>query len=286
MDSKIIEITANALKINQSRIKVKERFLGGMSNYTYHLIIDEQDYVARIIGDKGEAFVNFKTEKVHLELAQKLGVTAKTLFLDLDTGFKVAEYLPGLVLSKEITNHDYQTVATTLKKLHYSDMVANDYGLIERLNSYQALLSNDRSEQFLKLKQEWLMMYHQTYIKHPKVFTHGDAQRSNIVINQKQAYLLDFEFAGQNDPYYDIASFGNIDFLDSIKLLEVYLGEVPSEEQLNRLRFYRMYQALQWHLVATYKAEIGLSEKLKIDFAFFASKYLSFAQTLFNLIKE
>jgi hypothetical protein len=39
-----------------------------------------------------------------------------------------------------------------------------------------------------------------------------------------------------------------------------------------------MYQVLQWHVVASFKDLIGLSEKVKIDFKFYANKYLNDAK--------
>ena len=49
-------------------------------------------------------------------------------------------------------------------------------------------------------------------------------------------------------------------------------------------RFYRMFQALQWHQVATRKQMVGLSVVLHFDFEALAKKYLLLAETLYNEI--
>jgi thiamine kinase-like enzyme len=128
-------------------------------------------------------------------------------------------------------------------------------------------------------------MYEKEHAHQPKVFCHGDAQRSNIVIG-KRLYLLDWEYAGWNEWTYDIASFGNVQFSDALLLLDVYLGRPATKEEADSVRFYRMYQALQWHQVALRKHMIGLSDVLHFDFNMLSAKYSNLAQTLYQEITK
>lgn len=106
-----------------------------------------------------------------------------------------------------------------------------------------------------------------------------------MVLANNQLYLLDWEYAALNDPYYDIASFGNVKFYDALMLLEAYLERKPTKSEADHVRFYRMYQALQWHQVALNKEAIGLSEELHFDFKLLAEKYLNLAHTLYLEMK-
>jgi thiamine kinase-like enzyme len=175
-------------------------------------------------------------------------------------------------------------VAQTLKKLHHSDiMPESDYGLIERLNLFETY-TDIRSDLYLDLKEKWVNIYLNERLHMPKVFCHNDAQRSNIVIAKDQIYLLDWEFAGLNEFYYDIASFGNVKFEDALELLDVYLEKKATKKEQDMVRFYRMFQALQWHQVALRKEMVGLSEVLHFDFKALSIKYLNLAETLYNEI--
>jgi hypothetical protein len=62
----------------------------------------------------------------------------------------------------------------------------------------------------------------------------------------------------------------------------VYLGKEPSTDEIKRLTLWRTFQALQWHNVAWYKDDIGLSQELQVDFANVAQKYLTLAQSLLS----
>lgn len=281
IEDRILKVVLENFKVKNDEVKIDHRLKGGMSNYTYLVYVKNEPFVVRIIGDKGEVLVNPKHEKDHLMLVKDLTITSETVFLDEKSGAKISKYIEGEVLSSDITETDYENVASTLKKVHESKLVGHDYELKDRLRRYEKLLVNRVSQRYYTLKLTWLKLYDEIYEKEDKVFCHGDAQRSNLIRTNDGIQLLDFEFSGMNDPYYDIASFGNISFNDSLKLLDYYLGRKATKEEQNKLKFYRMFQVLQWHIVATYKHEVGLSEKLQLDFSMIAEKYLGLAEQFY-----
>ncbi len=285
IEQRIINVVTEAFSCREDDVKIEMRFAGGMSNYTYLVHVKNHPYVVRILGDGGEVLVNPQSEKKHLNNVKSLNITSDVVFFNAKNGVKISEYIDGVPLSAEITDIDFKEVAKSLRRLHQAKLPGEDYDLKGRLRRYEKLLKNIPGEEYYALKMQWLLLYDTYYINYPKVLCHGDAQRSNLVKNNDQIFLLDWEFAGLNDPYYDIASFGNIDFKDAEKLLSFYLEREPNKEELKHLRFYRMFQVLQWHIVASYKHEIDLSSKLNLDFGKIAQKYLNLANSLFEQIK-
>lgn len=281
----IQERAAKAFNVSEEQVIVKNRFLGGMSHLTYHIEIDQKDYTFRVIGKDGNLFVDRAIEYQNLKTIEALGICNQTVYFDIKSGEKAATYVEGTPLS-QLEFHPYLSdVVRVLKKLHHSNLKpASDYGLIERLNLYESY-TDIKSDKYLDLKSKWIEIY-QNERKHlPKVFCHNDAQRSNIVIGKDQVYLLDWEYAGYNEFYYDIASFGNVQFEDALELLDCYLERKASVIEQNAVRFYRMFQALQWHQVALRKEIIGLSPVLHFDFKMLAEKYLNLADRLYHEIK-
>lgn len=275
---------ALAFKVKEEEVVVKYRLLGGMSHLTYVIEINNTLYTYRVIGKDGNLFVGRETEFENLKRIEELNINNETVYFDVKTGEKAAKFVEGTVLST-IDYHPYLIdVADTLKKLHHSDISPeSDYGLIERLNLYETY-TNNRSELYLDLKEKWMNIYLNERLHMPKVFCHNDAQRSNIVIAKDQIYLLDWEYAGLNEFYYDIASFGNVKFEDALELLDVYLEKKATKKEQDMVRFYRMFQALQWHQVALRKEMVGLSEVLHFDFKALSIKYLNLAETLYKEI--
>lgn len=284
IEQMIKERAAKAFQVSVDDVNIIQRLLGGMSHLTYHIEIQGEHYTFRIIGKDGNLFVDRKIEKENLDRIKPLNLNNETVYFDIETGEKAAKFVQGEVLTQLDFKEHLEEVSNALKILHQSSIEpASDYRLIDRLTRYESF-TELRSERYLDLKNKWINIYHNERKHLPKVFCHGDAQRSNIVIG-KRLYLLDWEYAGWNEFYYDIASFGNVNFDDALMLLDVYLGRKATREEMNAVRFYRMYQALQWHQVALRKEMIGLSEVLHFDFKMLAEKYLNLAETLYNAIK-
>jgi thiamine kinase-like enzyme len=256
-----------------------------MSHLTYHIQIQGIDYTFRVIGKDGNLFVDRNIEKKNLDIIRPLGLNNETVYFDTETGEKAAKYVEGTVLTQLDYKPYLPMVSNALKTLHHSSLKpASDYGLIDRLNLYETF-TNIKSPLYLELKEAWMTLYHEEHQDKPKVFCHNDAQRSNMVVSGDRLYLLDWEYAGLNEFYYDIASFGNVDFNDALALLDVYLGRKATKNEQDSVRFYRMFQALQWHQVALRKDMIGLSEVLHFDFKMLSEKYLNLAHTLYQQIK-
>ncbi len=280
----IKEHAAKAFSVNVDDVVIVNRFLGGMSHLTYHIQVKGKNYTFRVIGTDGNLFVDRKTEHENIKRIASLGINNETVFFDEVSGDKAAKYVEGTVLTEVDYKPHLNEIAAVLKKLHHSGIEpASDYGHIERLALYESF-TYENNPMYDDLKAKWIDIF-ETRKDKPRVFCHGDAQRSNMVLAKDQLYLLDWEYSGLNEIYYDIASFGNVQFSDALDLLDAYLGRKATKEEQDAVKFYRMFQALQWHQVATRKDMTGLSEIVHFDFKMLAEKYLNLAKTLYNEIK-
>ncbi|MBU1094199.1 MAG: phosphotransferase family protein [Firmicutes bacterium] len=247
--------------------------------------VNQIEYTYRIIGTEGNLFVDRKAEYENLKAVEFLNINNETVYFDQISGDKVAKYIEGVILSSLDYKLYLEDVSETLKKLHFSGIKPyNDYGLIQRLDLYESY-TQVKSLLYQELKEQWVQIYKIDHEHMPKVLCHNDAQRSNMIVAKDHLYLLDWEYAGANEFYYDIASFGNIRFEDALELLDIYLDRKATRDEQNNVRFYRMYQALQWHQVALRKEMIGLSPILNIDFKSYAVKFLDLANQLYHEIK-
>ena len=275
---------AIALDLKEEDIHIIERLKGGVSHYTYHIEALGRHYSYRKIGEGGNLFVDRKTEFKTIQLIDELNLNSKVIHFDLETGEKLQEYVPGDVLTTLDYHKHLDQVVNALKTLHqFKTTQASDYGLVNRLSLYESY-TNQRTVKYQELKAFWIDLYVSKYEQNEKVLCHNDAQRSNMVVGDR-LYLLDWEYAGYNEFYYDIASFGNVDFNDALELLDAYLGRKATLEEQNHVRFYRMFQTLQWHQVALYKHQIGLGEKIGVDFMGLAIKYLNIAESFLTYLK-
>jgi thiamine kinase-like enzyme len=85
----------------------------------------------------------------------------------------------------------------------------------------------------------------------PKVPCHNDPAPENLVYTGERAYILDWEFAGNNDPYWDIADlFVETGFTEEQDrhFLTVYLGRTPTDADYGRVVCYKALAFLLWTL--------------------------------------
>ncbi len=284
-------VMSEHLSLRPEEIQIVDRLKGGMSNSNYVVKADHKYYTFRIPGKNAHVFVDRTIEEHIIELIRPLEIDGNLLLkLDRTTGYKISRYVAGTPLMIADPAAEYDRAAELLHTLHHSGLVAeNDYAPFIRLAYYEDLVRReglthqdsyfDIRDRFFRFKN-WLLDW-------PTVLCHNDAQPSNfIAIPEGKLLLLDWEFGGNNDPIYDIACYGNNDFQYAIGLLPVYLRREPRKEEWLRLYLWRTFQCLQWHNVALYKAAIGLSEELHLDFRLIAQAYIDKANKLFDEAKK
>ena len=281
------EIQNLIIKILGEGSSIDSPILGGMMNMSY-LIKDKngKKYILYIPTEQANEMVDRKLEKEHQRIVYELGITSKNVYFDVDTGIKMNEYIEGNSINN-IADFDYDKLAELFKKLHSSIMLSReDYAPFNRfINIYEkeALSFNNEPSSLYKELREFLFSKREFLESQPLVLCHNDAQRSNIVKTPEgKYYFIDFEFVGNNDPIYDISSFGNGAVSEGRKLLEKYYDNNPTDEQIKRYYLWRIYISLQWYNVAITKHYRGEGEKHGFNFLDVANHFLNNAKDAYD----
>ncbi len=279
-------INQKANEIFNTEITIIKRLMGGRSNYMYLIEANSKKYTFRVPGKNSEVFANRDIENENINIVDHLNINNKTIYFDKD-GYKISEYVEGTSLSTLNVDEHLQNVSTLLKKVHNSNIKAcNDYNPLKRLEIYENLNKGNEIQKYFTVKEEFLK-YWEFLNNHKKVLCHGDSQTDNIILDfNNKLYLLDWEFCGNNDLFYDLACFGDKDFNDALKLLKVYFNNNETNEHYKRLYLWRTFQCLQWHNVALYKDSIGLSKELEVPFLEIAIEYITKANNYLQQSKK
>jgi len=262
--------------------KIVMRLEGGMSNYTYVVECQGKKYTYRVPGKFADRFVDRDEEWANIQEVDRLGLNNVTTYVEIRSGEKLAEYVEGTIMSTtDVVSYNEMSVKA-LKQIHNSNLKFKDYNAFGRLDTYQNYcieMGFTHPQEYLDLRNK-LEELRKQYVSVPMVPCHCDYQPTNLVISGDKLYVLDWEFAGMNDPFYDIACYGNAGFDKALSLLEAYVGHKPTEEELKRLYFHRAFQCLQWYNVAIFKDKVGLSKDLNMDFNAVALMFLGMAKDL------
>ena len=283
-EKEILELINKILGENST---IVEPILGGMMNVSY-LVKDGKGkkYILYISTEQANEMVDRPLEKEHQEIVASLGITSKNVYFDTEKGIKINEYIEGSSLDK-VDEFDYEKVATLLKKLHRSIIISRvDYAPFRRFEE-------DYEKEALSFQKEVSPLYSEIrnflferryYLEsQEKVLCHNDAQRSNIIKTpEDDYYLIDFEFVGNNDPIYDIATFGNALVSEGRKLLDAYCFGEASYDKVKRYYLWRMFISLQWYNVAITKHYRGEGKAHNFNFLDVASHFLKNAKDAYD----
>ena len=266
---------------------IQAPLVGGMMNISF-IILDKatkKRYVLYIPTEQANEMVNRPLEKEHLSIASSLGITSKNIYFDTSTVINMNEYIEVSSIDK-VDSFDYDKIAEIFRIFHSSSTLSKlDYNPFDRfVNQYEkeALSFQDEPNPKYVSLREFLFRYKEYLESQKKVLSHNDAQRSNIVKGEDDKYyLIDFEFVGNNDEIYDIATFGNGLVSEGRELLNHYFSKVTDGE-ISRYYLWRIYISLQWYNVAIVKHFRGEGKAHGFDFMKVAEHFLNNATDAYN----
>lgn len=262
--------------------------VGGMMNESSIVSSNRKKYVLYVSTEQANEMVNRDLEKDNQSLVYSLGITSKNVYFDTEKGIKINEFIEGSSLDK-ISDYDLEKVAKLLHVLHGSSKLSReDYQPFKRFIVYENEANSFIKEQdkyYLELRK--IIFDNKSYLESQKmVLCHNDAQKSNIVKSDKNEYfLIDFEFMGNNDPIYDIATFGNGTVEEGYALLNEYAPN-PSIDLKKRYYLWRIFISLQWYNVALVKHYRGEGKIHNFNFLSVAEFFLNNAKTAKNYLSK
>ena len=286
MENEILEIVNSIFK---GEGKIIEPLVGGMMNKSFIVEYYNDKYVLYVSTEQANEMVDRQLEKDNQKLIIDLGLTSKNFYFDVDKGIKVNEYIEGLSLDKA-ESYDSKEVAKLLKTMHESDKLSRqNYEPFKRFTAYEeeAKSFGDNFEANYPVLRKEIFDNREFLESQKLVLCHNDAQKSNIVKSlEGKYYLIDFEFMGNNDAIYDIATFGNGKVSEGYELLVDYYDGNPTADQKRRYFLWRIFVSLQWHNVAIVKHFRGEGKVHGFDFLKVAEFFFANAMDAYKGLKE
>lgn len=258
-----------ALDLAYDEIQSIEPF-GGMTNKNFKVTVNDREYVLRIPGKGTEEMINRKEEKVNSALGSSLGIDTELIYFNDETGVKISELIPNAetLNPKTAKRQDYMMLTTSvLRKLHESGVqMANDFNVYGKIVEYERLMKEANGKPFphydeVRAGVMALKTIHDR-MNIPLKPCHNDLVPENLVKSgDDKVYLIDWEYAGMNDPMWDIAAHTlESDFTpeDEELFLSLYLqtDEIPREIQ-QRVLINKIFQDFLWSIWTIIKEAKG-----------------------------
>ena len=253
---RVNEVVENVL--GEKDILRMER-MGGLTNRTYLVTLASGQYVVRMPGEGTEELINRRDEKVSTELACKIGIDTKLYLFDEKTGEKVTSYITNSrTMHQEELSEDANIVrvAELLYKLHKSGVNTEvPFDVIDMAESYEKFICENGGTLYDDYKEvkAYINEIKTSYLPGVvKVPCHNDPLCENWILqNDERMYLIDWEYAGMNDPMWDLADVSieaNYTHEMDDLLLKSYFGGSVSDEQWNAFLINKVLIDYLWSL--------------------------------------
>ena len=243
--------------------------IGGMTNKNYKVCISDKVYVLRIPGNGTGEMISREDEIKNAVYANKIGVDAELVYFNEETGVKISNFIENAqTLSPEAAKkqHNMKMVCNLLRTLHNSkEKMDNDFNIYEKIEKYESLYKKAYglfNEDYYQVKDK--VYYLKNIMNELDVLytpCHNDTIAENFIkSSENKMYLIDWEYAGMNDPMWDIAAHSlenNFTEDEEELFLKIYFEGKVEEKYKKRILINKIYQDFLWSIWANVKEAKG-----------------------------
>ena len=260
-----IEIIENILKVNKKNIHNIHTLKKGMTNRSFIFTVNNKRYIMRIPGEGTDKLIDRREEYDVYQRVKKEPYTETILYLNPDNGYKISEFLENTRNSDSNNVQDVKESMNVLRKFHSQNyQVDHTFDIWKQIDFYESLRKTASSyrdyeeikDRVLKLKPfiddnvtKWSLC-------------HIDANYDNFLIDQNNnVFLIDWEYAGMQDPDLDIAMYAIYAGYTKEKidqLINIYYENKVSENIRYKIYAYIAVGGLLWSNWCEYKQSLGL----------------------------
>ena len=216
--------------------------LGGLTNKSFRAQGEDYDLVVRLPGEGTEELVDRTAEKAINEETSRIGVDTPLHFFDAATGRKISDWVSNAETMHPETAREpsnMEAMGKLLARLHSE--AQGEFALfdpIEKISEYERLIFQDGGtlwSDYEDVKARVLDAVARLP-KRDRVLCHCDPLCENFVKDAEagRMYLVDWEYAGMNDPLWDVADVAieaGFDERERLAFERAYFGRDPLPEE-------------------------------------------------------
>lgn len=260
----IISIIAGILKVSKDEICDIRTLKKGMTNQSFLFSFDGNKYIFRLPGAGTENLLNRQQEMNVYKAIENKGICRNPVYID-ESGYKITRFIENARVCNPGNLSDVKQCIEALKKMHELRLhVDHVFDIYEQIEKYEKLWGDNCSlhDDYRETKENTLSLK-EIVSSVPKEFvlTHIDAVPDNFLLSaDSKIELIDWEYAGMQDPHVDIAMFAIYAFYDKTQidaLIDIYFeGKCPHSIR-TKIYCYISLCGLLWSNWCEYKHILG-----------------------------
>jgi thiamine kinase-like enzyme len=250
---------------------------GGITNRNFKVTVDGQVYVLRIGGKDTELLgIDRSIEHGASVVAAETGVGPEVVDFVQPEGYLVTRFLEGAAVPPEEMRRPatITRAAATLRLIHDGPAIPGRFDSFRVVEAYRKTAEEHgvRIPEAYRRAKALADTIERARGEQPVVACHNDLLNANFIDDGKRLRVVDWEYAGMGDRFFDLANFSiNHEFGngENEELLSAYFGTVDERDlrALRLMRFMSDFREAMWGVV-----QQGISE-LDVDFVAYAEEH-------------
>jgi thiamine kinase-like enzyme len=251
-----------------------------MTNRNYRVRFGGEDLVLRLCNHGAEILgIDRRTEEIASRRAAAERIAPPVVAYLSDVPAMVTRWLPGGGLTPEEVRSPsvLPQVAEALRRLHASPALPSSFAVFRLVEDQRELAaavpgSYDRARALARRIEAVLVP---THPEHAHVPCHNDLLTANFVRDGQRVCIVDWEYAGMNDRYFDLGNLSvNNGFgpEDDRALLELYFEQPVTERRFAALALMRVisdFREAMWGAVQQVRSDV------EFDYAGYAGQHFA-----------
>ena len=233
--------------------------IGGLNNRDYKVTIGDDAYVLRVPGEGTEEYVDRAADEHAGRITAELGVNAEIVFYESGSGVQLTRFIENGVTMTPTLFKDLDAVRRAgrgFAKVHTSGRpFLTRFNDVEVAKDYLKILREKGSplpEGYEDVQKEALVVREALAAKAlPLVPSHNDPVPEQFLNTEERMYILDWEFAGNNDPMWDLGDLSveaGFSEEQDRALLEAYCDGPFPDHLFSRMMLQKSMVFLLWTL--------------------------------------
>jgi len=231
-----------------------EELKGGLTNRTYLVRRGGNEYVLRLHSEQsGMLQFDRHCELTIIREAYKAGLAPEVVHSDEDLGILITTFLPGSTWDESDLGlpRNLEALADVLRKVHAIPPCGLRIDMSAAASTYEKYL--EKRHGLHSFATQCVEVIESIQVHDRATCCHNDVVGGNLIAGSK-LMLIDWEYACDNDPLYDLASvigFHNLDQKCAGIFLDAYVGGQDQEMSERLTEQIRVYDAIQWLWLAS-----------------------------------
>ena len=292
LQSDVLEIAAEALHTQLEDISNITVLKKGMTNRSFLFDCNGCKHIMRIPGEGTDQLINRREEAQVYQIIRDKHLCDHIEYINPENGYKITRFLDHARVCDPHNLDDIQKCMHRLRQFHEMKLkVDHRFDLFGQIDFYEKLWNGRSSayRDYQKTKENVFSL--QSYIERYKsedVLTHIDAVPDNFLFTtdidgNEDIRLIDWEYAGMQDPHLDIAMFCiyslyNKEQVD--QLISLYFSEGCPDAIRIKIYCYIASAGLLWSNWCEYKRHLG------VDFGEYSLRQYRYAKEYYRIVQN